>query len=90
LSAVRAHLDFRVALRAATFRLRDDGVHAGATAMPAAITLFLHVPSAQQKPVTGSGDVPFGAVFDTKLSRKWNVSPRAWRRGKSFAGLRNG
>src|ERR1700726_854726 len=73
---------FCVALRAATFRLRDDGVHAGATPMPAARTRFLPVSSTQQNPLQGCPDVPFGAVFDTELSRKWNVSHCARCPGK--------
>jgi hypothetical protein len=57
--------------------------------MPGSAALFLRVFSTQQNPGVTLPAVPFAAVFDTELSRKWNVSrveprrrkrnTRAWR-----------
>src|SRR5581483_9704391 len=81
---------FCVALRAATFRLRDDGVHSGATRMPARTVIRRCVWFPQQKPMVVHPDVPFGTMFDTELSRKWNVCPAELRRRKRCAGFETG
>src|SRR4051812_32190336 len=53
-------------------RLRDDGVHASATAVPAEKSRAVCVSCTQQKRRDGDPRVPFGKVFDTRLSRLWN------------------
>jgi hypothetical protein len=52
--------------------------------MPARQTLLFAVLFTQQNTAAAPVDVPFGAVFDTELSRKWNVLRGAPRRGKLF------
>src|SRR3569833_123457 len=84
--AVRARL-FCVALRAAIFRLRDDGVHAGATPVPASKTRLQRVSPAQQKLRDGPRLVPFGDVFDTRLSRLWNAAAIVLPDGKRIAAV---
>src|SRR3569833_547418 len=84
--AVRAHL-FCVALRAAIFRLRDDGVLAGATAVPAAKNGSACVSCAQHARGDEAPLVPFGGVFDTKLSRLWNAAALVLHCGKRIAAV---
>jgi hypothetical protein len=50
--------------------------------MPAAIGVLAGVSCAQQERIPAPEVVPFGAVFDTKLSRLWNVAAVLARRGK--------
>src|SRR5579864_4369845 len=82
LSAVRAHL-----VRASRYALplSDSATAASMRVQPPcqqAARRHTRVCSAQQNPQTGPADVPFAAMFDTELSRKWNVSPRSPRRRK--------
>ena len=79
---VRAHRVRALRYTRPDAEICDGDGQAGATGMPAHRTTIFTVLFAQQNAAALPKDVPFGAMFDTELSRKWNVSQGAPRRGK--------